>query len=407
MQAEYVKEWTETYLCVFPEKPGMEAYIERMLKQPGIGRLECAKEFKEGREGYRYKVSGKKALSAVYAALPMKEGQIRHLLWQVIEALEDAKEYLLSGDDFLLEPSHMFLELPKLTLALCYVPGYGKELGRQLEGLLEYMLNRVDYEDKPAVELLYDCYTICMKYKGGLEQLKKRLGKEDAPLLDGGAQPERLGKGAAILADSAFPTAQPFSARMADAALKQGQPSYASWIKGKFATWRKKKEEDTENDGKQGEKDKEKQKEKYNEKYKERQKEKHSPDIKMQESIWEAEKRQLYEQEEASRTVLLAVREQKRQPQLIHEQTGEVILLMAFPFYLGSGKEYATHAVPKDGISRLHFCIQKKEGQYYLSDLNSTNGTYVNGVEVLPGMEQKLEENDRIRVASEEFLFSA
>ena len=33
------------------------------------------------------------------------------------------------------------------------------------EGLFEYMLNRVDYEDKAAVELLYDCHTICMKNK--------------------------------------------------------------------------------------------------------------------------------------------------------------------------------------------------------------------------------------------------
>lgn len=361
MRAEYVKEWTETYLQVLPEKQNTENYIEHMLKhQLGSGRLECSKELQDGCECYRYKVSGKKALSAVYAAIPMKEAQIRDLLLQLIAAFEDAKECLLLGEDFVLEPSYMFVSLPQLSLGLCYVPGYGKELSRQLEGLFEYMLNRVDYEDKPAVKLLYDCYTICMKDKEGLEALKNRLEKKEDFFFEPAKPQESFVKEASVSYTGT-------SLRGPD---KLEQKTYVSWMKEKISMLRRKKK---------------------------------SVITQLSE---EKQKEETDREVEDSRTVLLAVREPKDCPQLTHEQTGEVIALDKFPFYLGREKEYASCAVEREGISRLHFCIQKRGGQYYLSDLNSTNGTYLNGTELLPGTEQKLVSQDTIRIGTEEFVFS-
>ena len=42
------------------------------------------------------------------------------------------------------------------------------------------------------------------------------------------------------------------------------------------------------------------------------------------------------------------------------------------------------------GISRLHGKISKEEGIYYLTDLNSTNGTFLNG--------GRLEVNEKARI---------
>lgn len=179
MREEYVKEWMETYLQLFPEHPLEHDYTEKMaVLHPGNGRLEFSKELQNGTCCYRYKVSGKKALAAVYAAIPMKEEQIRGLLDQLVETLEDSREYLLREEDFLLDPAHIFVTLPQFQTEFCYVPGYGVRLMEQLEGLMEYLLNRVDYDDKPAVELLYDCHTLCMKEEAGLSELKRRLERK-------------------------------------------------------------------------------------------------------------------------------------------------------------------------------------------------------------------------------------
>jgi len=54
-------------------------------------------------------------------------------------------------------------------------------------------------------------------------------------------------------------------------------------------------------------------------------------------------------------------------------------------------------------VSKDHFQIVKDEDEYFLEDLNSANGTYLNGEriqDVVP-----LKDGDRIRVGNIEFLF--
>ena len=179
MQAEYIKEWMDTYLWILPEQNSPESYEEKMIQcNSDEGWLMCSRQNKNGEEYFCYKVTGKKALHSIYAALPMGERQIRSILGQIFAILEKGKEYLLSEDDFLLEPHYIFATLPYMTLELCYMPGYKIPLRNQLEGLFEYLLNRVDYEDKQAVNLVYDCYMFCMREKGGLAEIKKLLAED-------------------------------------------------------------------------------------------------------------------------------------------------------------------------------------------------------------------------------------
>ena len=47
-------------------------------------------------------------------------------------------------------------------------------------------------------------------------------------------------------------------------------------------------------------------------------------------------------------------------------------------------------------ISRLHARIIKETDGYYLEDMNSTNGTFKNGLQLQPYERRKLEEGDEI-----------
>ena len=149
MQAEYKKEWMDTYLWILPEHQIEDNYIEKMLlHNQGEGRLEFSKQQKEGEEYYCYKITGKKALNSVYSMMTIGERQIRGILQQLFATLESGKEYLLVEEDFVLSPSYIFATFPQMEMELCYVPGYNIPLKEQLEGLFEYLLNRVDYDDK-------------------------------------------------------------------------------------------------------------------------------------------------------------------------------------------------------------------------------------------------------------------
>lgn len=367
MKAEYKKEWMDTYLWVLPDEKPQESYEEKMIKHnPGGGRLEFFRQEKDGEEYFCYKVTGKKALNSIYAALPIREHQVRAILEQLFTTLEEGREYLLSEDDFLLSPNYIFATLPQMTLEFCYVPGYGVPLRQQLEGLFEYLLNRVDYEDKQAVNLLYDCYMFCMKEKGGLAEIKKRLEKK-----------EKENKGMILCEESPGQESVLKNARMEVKESAEVQKktvyrgkeegsSYVSWLTEKIFP-RKRRE----------------------------------PALVAEEpEKYIAEKKI---QDESERTVLLSVVPKREEPELFCEQTGEVVSLTKFPFYIGSASEYADFVPRGEGISRIHCCISRKADNYYLSDLNSTNGTYLNGKEIIPGNDALLSSNDEIRICSQEF----
>ncbi len=70
--------------------------------------------------------------------------------------------------------------------------------------------------------------------------------------------------------------------------------------------------------------------------------------------------------------------------------------------FLGRGNE--NQIILKDPyISKKHLKIVEDEGNYYLEDLNSANGTYLNGDRVMDVVE--LKNGDRIRVGQVEFLY--
>ena len=54
---------------------------------------------------------------------------------------------------------------------------------------------------------------------------------------------------------------------------------------------------------------------------------------------------------------------------------------------------------PEAKVSRRHACISLREGNYYIEDLGSTNGTFVNrGHRLAPGDRQPLKDSDEIIV---------
>ena len=60
-------------------------------------------------------------------------------------------------------------------------------------------------------------------------------------------------------------------------------------------------------------------------------------------------------------------------------------------------------SIDEEAASRRHALILKRSDGYYLKDLGSTNGTYLNGL--LHGGEARLSEGDRFRIGRTEFIF--
>ncbi|MCB0191165.1 MAG: FHA domain-containing protein [Anaerolineae bacterium] len=65
------------------------------------------------------------------------------------------------------------------------------------------------------------------------------------------------------------------------------------------------------------------------------------------------------------------------------------------------------HDGKKAGVSRRHGRITLQEGQWYIEDLNSTNGTFVNGIQLAPNEPTPINSGDYLRLGTMELQFGS
>jgi len=77
------------------------------------------------------------------------------------------------------------------------------------------------------------------------------------------------------------------------------------------------------------------------------------------------------------------------------------------PFVLGKKRDKADGVIEDRSVSRIHASISEKNGRYFLSDMNSTNGTYLNGRRLELNETVGLEDGDTLGLADVFLKFSS
>lgn len=93
---------------------------------------------------------------------------------------------------------------------------------------------------------------------------------------------------------------------------------------------------------------------------------------------------------------------------LIRKRTNETIVINAERFIIGRERKTANYCVADNSsVSRSHVTLITRGGMVFLMDMNAANGTFVNGVKVMPNQEVALKNGDKIKLSDEEFEFRA
>ncbi len=83
----------------------------------------------------------------------------------------------------------------------------------------------------------------------------------------------------------------------------------------------------------------------------------------------------------------------------------EDIILPYYPFVIGKNKNLADYTLQKDTVSRFHLRIDNEGEIYTVTDLNSTNGTRVNGKALDANGTSVIETGDELYIADVGFVF--
>jgi hypothetical protein len=94
-----------------------------------------------------------------------------------------------------------------------------------------------------------------------------------------------------------------------------------------------------------------------------------------------------------------------RRPFLMAVSKNEKITIAKDFFKIGRDPMRADFASENKVIGRVHAHVIISNGEYFLEDNHSTNGSYVNGVKLSPKEKVKIKHEDKIKLANEEFVF--
>lgn len=90
---------------------------------------------------------------------------------------------------------------------------------------------------------------------------------------------------------------------------------------------------------------------------------------------------------------------------VVRKKTGQAICVNKSRFVFGKSQELADYCVTDNQtVSRKHAVLFADHGRWYVDDLNSLNGTYVNGSKIVPGQAVGIQGGDEVALSDEAFL---
>lgn len=440
MEIEVKHDINKNYLIVHGQQEG--DYMVQMLdgnKIKGFLNMEVRKI--DNQSEYYYDITGKENLSQKTTRGKWKYEELVKLVAGILEVVGKAKEYLLSEEYFLLQPAYIYREIASGEVYLCYAWGESKNINEQFTQLFTYFLNVVDYEDERAVQLVYQLYDVSREERCTLQRLwsvfetvdsaasridEEACHEEIKQTLAEGERKSKRSKEKLWIEKNKEKGALTGEEKKKRRRVQKLKPDgnencflgKFQKLLGKFSGETKEADSIVKELGITAKRTGNIEKEvfrKTNGKPITTKQEKKQSISPFQEDIAKRsfpvdERTKLTRQEQT--VCCLAEEKELLAKKVYHchlfpeDESQSTISMGEFPFYIGRFQKDTNGLKGILSISRMHCKIEQAEGKYYVSDLHSTNGTYVNRIKLTEGNKKELKNGDELAIADIKYRFS-
>lgn len=154
MEVKYYKDFKHNYLIVKKENASADMYQCRMITGNRIeGLLTCQERHINGDMFLYYEITSKQSLLNLYEGRCIGRKQLNRIFLQLKTVWEGISKYLLNESNLILNPEFIYADAETEELSFLYYPFETEENDMIL--LLEFLADRVDSEDKDAAEITY------------------------------------------------------------------------------------------------------------------------------------------------------------------------------------------------------------------------------------------------------------
>lgn len=161
LRVKYHKDLSHNFLIINNKINEKEQdYQYKMISKNRIKHLlDCKIRYVNEECSFYYEISSKQNLKNLFDKKEMGYEQIFHLLESIKEVLEELDNFLLEGRYLLLMPEYIFADPEAKEYYFLYYPCIGEEDGQEaLMPLAEFLVDRVDHGQENAVEMVYKIY---------------------------------------------------------------------------------------------------------------------------------------------------------------------------------------------------------------------------------------------------------
>lgn len=180
LNKQYIRNGLEYYMEVEPI--GGEEYEYEMLKENKISNLLPLQIKQVNQKKYLlYSAAGVKPFWITIQKMWITGGQLYILVDSLLHALKELNRYFLSADNLVLERECLFLDLSRFQFHFLYVPGYQQDIFIQMEKLMEYLIGKIDYNEKEGAIFAYGLYRLLKEETTDLEEIQIYM-EQNSPL---------------------------------------------------------------------------------------------------------------------------------------------------------------------------------------------------------------------------------
>lgn len=374
MQTEFVRSLHANYeRILLEEKPEEQRYQYCILNRGGIkGLLPCSLRYMNGLAYLYYDISSKQNVAQLYGRKCIDREWMHNFLWSLKQIQMELERFLLDAKNILWNPEQMFQDVENGIFSFLYIPYYEGE--DSFQQLLEFLVEHIDYEDEALVECTYKFYERYEKMGEGY--LQEQIF-EDAKVLE---QKKAVGSEEVVLSVRETENVDNLHMPELESTKNEEIPTDKLEKRGIRCLFEgKRRRGRTEKDS-------------------------YQRDLQLSMTACGVAEDTVYQsadcEEEYGRTIYVedTVEDKQRVYRLYTEQGKLITQLDNASYILGKKKGEADIILEDASISRMHARIIKELEGVYLEDLNSTNGTYKNGLRMQPYEKRKLEEGDEIKL---------
>ena len=385
LETEFIKSLQSNYERVhLAERPDDRRYQYCILTRGGIkGLLACSLRFINGETYLYYDITSKQNMAQLCSHQLLDRKWVCSFFQSLRLVRQELDRFLLESKNILVYPEHIFQDVGNRNFFFLYLPYNEEENG--IRQFAEFLLEHMDYEDEGLVECVYSMYE--QIEKNGEVYLQEKIFEDVERLTD------EHGPEDDIEADAIKNIDEPeedhhVTYREIMSEEENVTPSKTAKIglwqrlsgkKRKSVTRERSYQETilTQMEGIEGMAVAE--------------------DMEYDEEIQDAD---------YGKTVYVERPTEESRQHKLYTPDGRVAgILETGDFLIGKQKEDVNMVLNDESVSRIHARISLEGNLVYLEDLNSTNGTFKNGLRLQPYEKRRIEENDEIRFGRLLFVF--